>query len=325
MIPSAPRPGRVLVVEDEAVLRGSMVRALAKVPGVDVAGAGTIGEALTQIDAAPPSLIVSDIDLPDRSGIELIGELSRRGLRVPILFVSAYLKAYRSSIPPHADVEVMEKPISLDDLRAVVRRRLGASSDAEEPAPFGVPEYLQLACLGRHTAAIEIGPAGRDGRVTIVNGELWSAADAHGHGEEAFRRLVLAPPANVHCVTKRGDPGARDLHAGWEQLLLDAARAHDEAQAGRPGATGEGEDDFSALDEPTPPAPVVEAAPLELPAPAEPGFDEIWERGVEALLGRRHEEAARWFGQARRLRPDDKRVDANLFRLAQLGFLPPEE
>jgi len=306
--------GRVLVVEDEAVLRGSMVRALAKVPGVEVEGAGTIAEALEVLDARPPALIVSDIDLPDRSGIELIGELSRRALRVPVVYVSAYLKAYRSSIPPHADVEVVEKPIPLEELRAIVRRRLGPAVESEAPAPFGVAEYLQLACLGRHTAQIEVGPGGRDGRITIVSGELWSAEDAQGRGEAAFRRLVQAPPANVHCVSRKGDPGPRDLQGGWEQLLLDAARAHDEAQAGRRGEAEPDEPDLSALDEP----------PAELPPPPEE-FDVVWEKGVEALLGRRHEEAARWFGRARRLRPDDKRVDANLFRLAQLGFTPPEE
>src|SRR5690606_35563687 len=114
----------VLLLEDEPVLRSSMARGLSKLPGVTVVEAGTLQAALDAIDADPPQMIISDIDLPDRSGLELLGELGRRNLAIPILYVSAYLKAYGALIPPHANVDVREKPIDLQDLRAIVRQRL---------------------------------------------------------------------------------------------------------------------------------------------------------------------------------------------------------
>src|SRR5690606_31862269 len=105
---------RVLVVEDEETLRNAMVRGLAKLSGVEALGAGSIAEALTVVDGGAPDVVVSDLDLPDRPGLELIGELGRRGIRCPITFVSAYVRAFSAQIPRHAGVRVLEKPVPLE-------------------------------------------------------------------------------------------------------------------------------------------------------------------------------------------------------------------
>lgn len=112
---------RVLIIEDETVLRASVARGIAKL-NVDVFEAGTLNDALRIVDTTPPDVVISDIDMPERSGLELLGELGRRNLNVPVIFVSGYLNAYRSQIPHHASVEVLEKPVPIDELRQVVRR-----------------------------------------------------------------------------------------------------------------------------------------------------------------------------------------------------------
>ncbi|MBK8412533.1 MAG: response regulator [Sandaracinaceae bacterium] len=143
---------RVLVIEDEVVLRTSVVRGLNRVTGLHVVGAGTLGDALAAIDEETPDLILSDLDLPDRSGVELIGELGRRGLSVPVVFVSAFVRAFSPQIPRHVDVHVLEKPVPLEQLRQVVRERLKINAGA---TPFGPADYVQLACMGRHSVHIE--------------------------------------------------------------------------------------------------------------------------------------------------------------------------
>lgn len=55
---------RVLILEDETVLRASMARGLAKLPA-QIDEAGTLAEAIAQLDRALPDVIVSDLDLPD--------------------------------------------------------------------------------------------------------------------------------------------------------------------------------------------------------------------------------------------------------------------
>lgn len=325
---SGPATSRILIIEDEAVLRSSMARSLARVGNLEVVTAANLAEGLSLIDAQPPHLILSDIDLPDRSGLELIGELGQRHLRVPIVYISAYLTAYRSQIPPHANVEVLEKPVGIEELRAVVRRHTMASS-ASGVTPFGIPDYLQLADLGRHSVAIEA--RGR-GVIVVKDGELWTAKDDAGEGKDAFFRLALLEGVEVSCQTLEQDPGPRTLHGKPAELLLEAARLADESSHGvaAPATFGDAETEmsFAGFTElspddgplpslPTPnPDPLVSAA-LQRPTPL-PGythFDTLWDEAVEALLARRYEDALGRFTRCNELRPDDRRVQANLQRL----------
>lgn len=218
----------VLLIEDEAVLRSSMARAIAKLPGVEVADVGTVSAALAIIDSRPPKMIVSDIDLPDRSGIELLGELGRRSMQIPILYVSGYLKAYGSQIPPHANVDVREKPVQLEELRSIVQSRLGYSTSSTEHAPFAVADYIQLACIGRHSVIIDVESEEENGRVIVFNGLVWTAIDSRGVGVDAFRRLAFARNSVTRVRTLREDPGEQTMFGSWESVLLNAARVEDE-------------------------------------------------------------------------------------------------
>jgi CheY-like chemotaxis protein len=220
---------RVLIVEDERTLLNSMVRGLSKLPDVEVVGAATLAEALVHIDQAAPQLIFSDIDLPDRSGLELIGELGRRGLRCPLTFVSAYTKAFAPQIPRHSKVRVIDKPVSLERLRELTREMLGEQAKASDEAPFGVADYLQIACLGQHSVVISVGAEATPlGVLVVYGGSLWSARDAQGDGGEAVMRLAFMRGHRVGVRTLTGDPGPRDVHEGWETLLMESARRADE-------------------------------------------------------------------------------------------------
>ena len=339
----------MLLLEDETVLRASMARGLAKLPAV-VDEAGTLAEAVAALDRALPDVIVSDLDLPDGSGIELIGELGRRKARVPVVFVSAYLRAFRAQIPPHADVEVREKPIALEELRALVRERIGGRDEAV--APFAVVDYLQLACLGKHSVAIDV--ASRDrrrGRIEVVHGDIWHAVDDHGAGPPAFKRLAFGAAAEVTCRTLHGSPGPRTIEGKWEALLMDSAREHDEESYS--GAAQDAELDLAIHefeDEQIawPPAgglvsadAALAARPASGPAPTPPPlasgsetsvarvvadeFTVTRDRAVDALLVRDYATAAQLFAVAHALRPEDGAVAANLERLAALGFASAPE
>ncbi|MCE9578092.1 MAG: response regulator [Deltaproteobacteria bacterium] len=331
----------VLLIEDEAVLRSAAARGLAKLPDLEVIAVGSMADAVAVLDAGCPDLVVSDIDLPDRVGLEILGELGSRGCTAPVIFVTAYLKAFRPQIPRHARVTVFEKPVALEALRAHVKTALGLSETAvAPPAPFMVADYLQLACMGRHSVAIEVARGDRvAGRVLVVAGEAWSARDARGSGEDAFRRLAFARDGRVACRTLVDEPGPRDLHRPWEAMLMDAARVVDETSR-----DGDRDDEILSIDEVADgddasfaafaafedrvmdgPMPRLAEGTLEGPrmaAPLPPGeqFAAFRDRGVEALLSKDYAGAWAAFVEAGRIRPDDPTVKANLIRLRDLGL-----
>jgi DNA-binding response OmpR family regulator len=75
----------IFLVEDEPVLRSSLARGLSRLTNVEVLTAGTFDEAVLFLGTRVPSLLISDIDLPGASGLDLVAEFSRREIDVPII------------------------------------------------------------------------------------------------------------------------------------------------------------------------------------------------------------------------------------------------
>lgn len=322
---------KVLIVEDEAVLRASLANGLSKTGGLDVQDAGNVNQALDIIDRDPPDIIVSDIDLPGRTGIELLGELGRRGLSTPVVYVSAYLKAYGAQIPRHANIEVLEKPVALAELRGIIRSKLAGAKKGDEP--FSVPDFLQLASMGRRSVVVEVHwPDGKSGSVTVHCGEVWSATYEGMTGVDAFLRVAWRPGGKTHCRTLSADLGPRTLEGTAESLLMDTARRLDEERRSLPSEAPDEQRDSVAsrrellsdedlsFGDPFPPEPGTDSAII-----VEEAFNRQLDRGVNALLARDLATALKAFEAAHGIDPEHPLVNANLKRLQELGYGESEE
>jgi DNA-binding NarL/FixJ family response regulator len=82
---------RVLIVDDHPLYRGGTQAALASRPGMEVVGAvGTAAEALRACRELAPDIVLLDINLPDRSGIEVAREMRSLMPDVGVIALSAY-------------------------------------------------------------------------------------------------------------------------------------------------------------------------------------------------------------------------------------------
>lgn len=81
---------RVFLVEDHPVVRKGYTSFIAREPGLEICGeAGSAREALAQLPAAKPEIVVLDVSLPgDMNGIDLLTELKRIYPTLPVLVVS---------------------------------------------------------------------------------------------------------------------------------------------------------------------------------------------------------------------------------------------
>ena len=327
--------GRVLIVEDETVLRSSLARGLGRVNDVEVFDAASVNQALALIDERPPDLIISDIDMPERTGIELLGEIGRRGMRIPIIFVSAYLKAYGPLIPRHADIEVLEKPVGLDEMRRLVQAKLGGEPETGASGPFSTIDFLQLAGMGRRSVVIEVrSPDGETGSITVCDGRVRDARCGELTGLEAFARMAWTEGAQVKCRTLEADPSEATLDDTVESLLMLSATALDEAaRDGRvsevaaahartitrapPAIRQTGEDLLDLLiADGSGEASADDAAAVGRAR----DFRTRFEEGVAAMLDRDFDRALTAFLYAEAALPGDKAVLANIARLQEMGF-----
>ena len=120
-------PGTVLIVDDDAVLRRSLARAL-RLAGfrTDVAEGGR--DALARIAAGRPDVVVLDVSMPDLSGTEVCRRLRADGNEVPVVMLSALDEADDriSGLQAGAD-DYLVKPFVTAELelrlKALLRRR----------------------------------------------------------------------------------------------------------------------------------------------------------------------------------------------------------
>jgi DNA-binding response OmpR family regulator len=124
---------RILLVDDEAPFRFSATVALRR-SGFRVAEAPDGKEALSAIlearDAGDPfHLVVTDIRMPEMSGMELIDALALHRIRTPVCAITCYGdQDLVTELAAKGCAEYLEKPFSPDDLVQRIRAILGGDS-----------------------------------------------------------------------------------------------------------------------------------------------------------------------------------------------------
>lgn len=80
---------RTFVVDDHEIAREGLRWMLGADAGVEIAGeAETAAEALRAIAASPPDVVLLDIHLPDRSGLEVLRDMQERFPELPVVILS---------------------------------------------------------------------------------------------------------------------------------------------------------------------------------------------------------------------------------------------
>jgi DNA-binding NarL/FixJ family response regulator len=89
--PPAPQRKRILIVDDHPLMREGMAQWIQRDPGLAVCGeAESAAQALSQVEKLKPDLVLADISLTGRSGLELIKDLRALQPTLPVLVLSMH-------------------------------------------------------------------------------------------------------------------------------------------------------------------------------------------------------------------------------------------
>ncbi len=112
--------GSILIVDDEAEIREGL-EALLTSEGYEVTPAETGEDGLAKLEEHPFDMLLLDVSLPGRNGLELLGEIRRRDPDLSIILITAYgsIEMARAAFKGGAQ-DYITKPWSNDELLAQV-------------------------------------------------------------------------------------------------------------------------------------------------------------------------------------------------------------
>ena len=121
----------ILIVDDDPAVRGNTARLLAG-KGHTVAEAESGEQALSYVDETAVDLVIMDIVMPDKGGVEAIMEIHTLHPRIAAIVMSGKVPlgtAAVDSLMEHCGAKaILSKPFTAAELFAAVEKALAASS-----------------------------------------------------------------------------------------------------------------------------------------------------------------------------------------------------
>src|SRR3982074_753039 len=193
----------VWLVDDDASICWILERALRK-DGMTPRTFDGVASALDALDSDAPDVLVTDIRMPDRSGLELLRKVRETRPDLPVIVMTAYSNLYNAvSAYEGGALEYLPKPFDLDHAVSLVRRAASANAKpAADSSPVPeIPELLGIAPAMQQVFRA-IGRLARSSATVLITGESGTGKELvaralHDHSPRAGRPFVALNPSAI--------------------------------------------------------------------------------------------------------------------------------
>lgn len=219
----------IVVVDDDAELRAAIEREL-RAHGFEVRAAASVPEAVDLIERAPPEVLLTDLRMSERDGIDLIRHARTTAPTTRTILMSAYATA-RDHQTATADgaVTVLCKPFTPGELLQAIRQAVESGTGFRGSVHgLSLVDLLQMFHYGRRSVRVDIGAPQR-GQIHVQDGEVIHAELGDLEGTEALRAL-LASGVGALSTSPLMEAPERTIDAPFSALLLDLLRQVDESE-----------------------------------------------------------------------------------------------
>ncbi len=235
---------RVLVIDDEEAIR-TVLEARLSAWGLEVDSASDLLSAESRIDDFDPQIIVTDVMLPDGSGVDLLRSLRRNGVESPVILITAHgtVELAVEAMKLGA-LDFLTKPLDYDRLARSLEaaqaarrsRRRTRELPEQDDSTEGVGDLLGNSKAMREVFAVisEIGPT--DASV-LLTGES-------GTGKELAAR-------SIHRLSRRADQPFIAINSAAIPSELMESEIFGHQKGSFTGATGDRQGCFELADDGT--------------------------------------------------------------------------
>jgi PAS domain S-box-containing protein len=127
VLPREPRRAKLLLVDDDEAVRG-VIASILRRAGHEVTVAAGAKQAIVATEGATFELLVTDVVMPEMSGIELSRELRRAAPSLKVLLLSGYPGKDASAASEETGMEYLAKPVTPTVLLASIDQLLSGST-----------------------------------------------------------------------------------------------------------------------------------------------------------------------------------------------------
>lgn len=223
---------QVLVVDDEPDIRELLEITLARM-GLETKSVATLNEAIAALTQHSYELCLTDMNLPDGNGLDLVKHIQDAAPKLPVAVITAYgsVDTAISALKSGA-FDFVSKPIELERLRGLIQTALKLSGD------FGENLEPELELLGKSDKAVElrkqISKLSRSQAPVYISGES-------GSGKELVARLI-------HNSGPRADQAFVAVNCGAIPTELMESEFFGHRKGSFTGAVGDKQGLFQAAD-----------------------------------------------------------------------------
>ncbi len=118
----------ILVVDDEPDMRSALSHSIQRC-GFEVESAASGSEAVVKFKKNAYSLVVTDVKMPEMSGVELLEKIRKRAPQIPVIMITAYGTINNAvEAMQEGASDYLLKPFSFETLEAAVKKAIGTAN-----------------------------------------------------------------------------------------------------------------------------------------------------------------------------------------------------
>ena len=124
--------GRILVVDDERSMQ-EFLEIFLRREGFDVTTAGAVDQAVLALESDDYDLVITDVQMPDRTGLDLLREVNRSWPDTAVIMITAFANTDTAiSAMREGAYDYVSKPFNLDEMRIVIEKAFEKKGLARE-------------------------------------------------------------------------------------------------------------------------------------------------------------------------------------------------
>ena len=217
-------PVRVLVVDDQKVVREGLAMMLGLLDGIEVVGVAVDGaDALRRVEDVDPDVVLMDLSMPTMDGVEATRQLAARGARARVVVLTTYADDQWVFGALQAGARgFLTKDAGADEIRAAV---LSVAAGDAQLDPSVQRRLLEALASGAHVGTGPTGPETVDDGLTARELEvLTEIARGLSNSEVAQRLFVSEATVKTHVNHLLAKTACRD-RAGLVAYAYRTGRA----------------------------------------------------------------------------------------------------